>query len=173
MLTFVYGGCHCGKSTWTLEQAAALPCRDKVFVAAMVTTPDWAESVARQRRERAAMGFTATVEASRDIAGAARLVPKGAAVVLECLCHLTANELFSGASPDGPRAAADRMMAGIELLSDGRELFVVSNEVAADGAVYDPETELYKLSLSTLNRLCAARAERVYEVVCGLATRIK
>ena len=47
-------------------------------------------------------------------------------------------------------------------------LVVVTNELFSDGMDYDPETLAYLDVLARLNRAVARRADRVYEVVCGI-----
>jgi len=174
MLTLICGGSRAGKSTWAEKLVASLPNAEKIYIAAMSPLPQYRESVARQQAARAAMGFTRTIEAHTDVAAAAGKVPSGAAVLLECLCHLTAGELFG---PDGraddPDAVIGRILAGVFALSDKCDLYVITNEVSADGETYDPDTELYRSVLSALNRECAKRADAVYEVVCGLPVKIK
>ena len=45
---------------------------------------------------------------------------------------------------------------------------VVTNELFSDGVRYDPETAAYLELLAGLNRAIAAKADQVYEVVCGI-----
>ena len=47
-------------------------------------------------------------------------------------------------------------------------LVVVTNELFSDGMDYDPDTLAYLDVLARLNRAVAARADGVYEVVCGI-----
>jgi adenosylcobinamide kinase/adenosylcobinamide-phosphate guanylyltransferase len=48
-------------------------------------------------------------------------------------------------------------------------LVVVTNELFSDGRPYDGDlTRDYLLTLAGINRKLAARADRVYELVCGI-----
>ena len=53
----------------------------------------------------------------------------------------------------------------LELTGRAGELVVVTNEVFSDGMRYDPEPELYRELLGTLNAGLAAEARAVVEVV--------
>ena len=62
-----------------------------------------------------------------------------------------------------------RVLAGIQRAAARAELLVVvTNELYSDGVRYDPETAAYLELLARLNRAIAARADGVYEVVCGI-----
>ena len=93
-------------------------------------------------------------------------VPEGAVVLLEDLSNLAANEWFDG----GDRAGVpERVLTGIRKLRDrSSTAVVVTNELFSDGVCYDPETAAYLACLAQLNRVIAAQADRVYEVVCGI-----
>lgn len=58
-------------------------------------------------------------------------------------------------------------------LSVATLLVVVTNDVFADEGRYDPETLGYRDVLGAFNRVLAARAERVVEVVCGIPLTVK
>lgn len=92
-------------------------------------------------------------------------LPPDAAVLLEDLSNLAANEYFG----QGPEGAFRRTLEGVSYLHDrARELVVVSNDLFSDGAVYDGDTAAYLRGFAELNRAVAERADRVYEVVCGI-----
>ena len=171
MLTLVIGGAGSGKSAF----AEDLLCRRagasrKIYLAAM--EPFGAEAEERIRRHRAARagrGF-ATLEHYVNLKAAA--VPPGAALLLEDLGNLCANELFSplGAGEGAARAVMD----GVESLARRcRTLVLVSNEVCSGGADYGAETLRWMRVLSYVNRMTAALADEVYEVSGGLAERWK
>ena len=112
---------------------------------------------------RAGKGF-ATVECPVNLAGA--VLPAGCAALLEDLSNLTANEFFG---PQGREGAFDRVLSGVERAAEQAALLVVvTNELFSDGMDYDPETLAYLDVLARLNRAVARRADRVYEVVCGI-----
>ena len=85
---------------------------------------------------------------------------------MEDLSNLTANEFFG---PQGREGAFGRVLSGVERAAEQAALLVVvTNELFSDGMDYDPETLAYLDVLARLNRAVAQRADRVYEVVCGI-----
>ena len=69
----------------------------------------------------------------------------------------------------GARGAFGRVLSGVERAAEQAALLVVvTNELFSDGMDYDPETLAYLDVLARLNRAVAQRADRVYEVVCGI-----
>lgn len=165
MLTLVTGGAASGKSEYAEGLTLLSPGR-RYYLATMrpcgPADPEFAARVARHRAMRAGKGFQ-TIECPTELRGAA--VPEGAAVLLECLSNLAANELFGGAGEDAER----EILAGIDALCRrARDVIVVSNEIFSDGVAYDSGTERYLALLGRLNREIARRAGRVVEVVCGI-----
>ena len=128
------------------------------------------QKIARHRTMRAEKGFI-TLERYLNVGGLS-LPERGGVALLECLCNLTANEMF-----DGGGAGADALRAvlrGIEnLQSQCETLIVVTNDVGGDGAVYSPATMAYIDVLGRINRLVAGRADRVTELVCGIPVPVK
>ena len=163
MMTLVIGGAASGKSEFA-EALARQFASPRVYIATM--QPFGEEALARIRKHRdrrARMGFT-TLECYTGLATACDTLPGNASVLLECLGNLVANERYS---PDGGGEGA--ALAGVLCLADRcRDLVVVTNELFSDGMDYDPDTLAYLDTLARLNRAIAARAHRVYEVVCGL-----
>lgn len=171
MTTLVVGGAASGKSAY----AEKLLCRlsgnaPRIYLAAM--HPFGAEAEARVQRHRAARasyGFQ-TMECYVNLKRAA--VPSGAAVLLEDVGNLCANELYDGAgSGDG---AADAIVDGVAALQARcAALVIVSNEVGSGGARYAGDTLRYLRTLGEVNRRLAARADAVCEVACGIAAYYK
>ena len=163
MLILVSGGSGSGKSEFAESLVVSSGLTERVYLATMrVWDEESARRVERHRAMRAGKGFS-TLECP---AGLDRLeVPAGAAVLLEDLTNLFANEYFSQAGA----GACDRVLAGVERAA-GRAalLVVVANELFSDGMDYEPTTLAYLAELARLNRAVAARAEGVYEVVCGI-----
>ena len=117
----------------------------------------------RHRQMRAGKGFE-TLECPENLAGLT--LPSGCAALLEDLSNLTANEFFG---EQGRQGAFDRVLAGIDRAAGQAGLLVVvTNELFSDGMDYDPDTLAYLDVLARLNRAVAARADGVYEVVCGI-----
>ena len=163
MLTLVLGGAASGKSEYA-ESLVLKTTGPRYYLATMqVWDAESERRVERHRRMRAGKGF-ATVECPVNLAGA--VLPAGCAALLEDLSNLTANEFFG---PQGREEAFGRVLSGVERAAEQATLLVVvTNELFSDGMDYDPETLAYLDVLARLNRAVARRADRVYEVVCGI-----
>lgn len=167
MKFFLTGSSASGKSALAEALAAALA-REKnsplVYLATMsARDPGSLRRVARHRARRAGKGFE-TIE--RPLALAGLPLPAGAAVLLEDLGNLCANELFA---PEGGGKAA--LLAGLEsLFSRVDDLVVVGNEVFSDGAAWGPEMTGYLTALARAQRACAAWADAAGEVSSGAVT---
>lgn len=86
---------------------------------------------------------------------------------MECLCNLTANEMFD--ETGCCREVGEKLLKDVERLSQRCEhLIVVTNEVGADGGAYDAGTMAYIRTLGQLNRALARRFDCVCELVCGI-----
>ena len=163
MLILVSGGSGSGKSEFAEGLVVSAGLKERVYLATMqVWDQESVRRVERHRAMRAGKGF-ATLECPT---GLERLeVPAGSAVLLEDLSNLSANEYFS----DDREGAFERVLAGVEQAAARAGLLVVvTNELYSDGVRYDPETAAYLDLLARLNRAIAARADGVYEVVCGI-----
>ncbi len=174
MMALIYGGSGSGKSAFAEnllcgpEARRSFPGAPRVYIATMLPGDAEArERIARHRAARAHKGFV-TVEIRTDLASAK--FPDGAAVLLECLGNLAANEIFS---PEGAGAAArESILRGLEgIARRAARTVVVSNDVFSDGADYPPETLRYMDALAALNREIAARSALVVETVCGIPLR--
>ncbi len=167
MKFFLTGSSASGKSALAEALAAALA-REKnsplVYLATMsAQDPGSLRRVARHRAQRAGKGFE-TIE--RPLALASLPLPAGAAVLLEDLGNLCANEFFA---PGGGGEAA--LLAGLEsLFSRVDDLVVVGNEVFSDGAAWGPEMTGYLTALARAQRACAAWADAAGEVSSGAIT---
>lgn len=163
------GGSAGGKSTFAESLAVRFGGR-LWYIAAMKPYGEESErKIARHRAMRAEKGFE-TIERYTDIAGLA--LPQRGTVLLECLCNLTANEMFDegGAGAD----TVDAVLRGVESL--GRQsdnLIVVTNDVGSDGGGYSELTMRYVDALGEINRILAARFDAVYELVCGIPLPLK
>lgn len=168
MFTLVVGGSASGKSEYAEGLILASPYMPRYYIATM--EPFGAEGqarIARHRELRREKRFE-TVERYTDLAGLR--LPRRGAVLLECLGNLTANELYSPAGAGTQEGAARAVITGVEaLLLQCAELVVVSNEVFSGGRNYAGDTDSYLRALAEANRTLAQRADRVYEVVCGIA----
>lgn len=188
-MTLVCGGAASGKSAY----AEALICgtgeNRRIYLATMKPFGKEAEERIRKHRAmRADKGFE-TLECFT--AGTIRglFIPPGAAVLLEDLGNLCANELFpeaeskgqqdavSAADPTsaaGPDAAADSVISAVSALRQQcAELVIVANEVFSGGADYAGETLSYLRLLGQVSTALAAMSDRVVEVQCGVPVVLK
>ena len=166
MFTLVIGGAASGKSEYAESRVVRLP-GQRIYLATMRPWDQECRArIARHRRLRQDKGFE-TLERYTDLAGAE--VPAGANVLLECMSNLTANELYD---PEG--GGQEAVLRGVDaLLARCGHLTVVTNEVFSGGAACEEDTLRYLRALARINRLLAARADTVAEVVCGLPNYLK
>ena len=164
MLILVSGGSGSGKSEFAEGLVVSAGLEERVYLATMqVWDQESVRRVERHRAMRAGKGFR-TEERPRRLGELTP--PPGAVALLEDLSNLTANEWFG---PEGREGAFDRVLSGVEKLSrEAACAVVVTNELFSDGVAYDRETADYLDCLARLNRAVAARADQVYEVVCGI-----
>ena len=163
MLILVSGGSGSGKSEFAEGLVVSSGLNERIYLATMqVWDAESVRRVERHRAMRAGKGFQ-TLECPT---GLDKLeVPEHAAILLEDLSNLYANEYFSPKQ----EGAFDRVLAGIAKAADRAGLLVVvTNELFSDGMRYDPETAAWLEGLAGLNRAIAAQADQVYEVVCGI-----
>jgi len=162
VVIFLTGGSASGKSAWAEGFITALHRGGPLLYLATMAAGDGESRrrVARHRQARAGKGF-ATLERPCDLAGLA--LPPGAAVLLEDLGNLCANELYA---PGG--GGEEAVLAGLEnLFRQADHLVLVGNEVAGDGTGWEG-MEGYLQALSQAQMACAARADAAAEVVCGI-----
>lgn len=164
MIILVTGGSGCGKSFYAESLCMKLP-KPRYYIAAMRPFGEESErKIARHREMRKDKGFE-TIEKHTDLASL-RLPCPGTAL-LECICNLTANEMFdeNGAYED----PYNRVVKGVEALSlQCSNLIVVTNDIGSDGHLYDAGTNAYIIALGKINAELAKRADAVYELVCGI-----
>ena len=168
MLIYVSGGSGSGKSAFAEGLITQSGLDHRAYVATMEPWgPEGRERITRHRALRAGKGFT-TYECLRDLE--ALELPRGCAALLEDLTNLFANEWFGGERT----GAAERVLAGVRSLADTAACtVVVGNDLFSDGMDYDGETLDYLRALAAVNNAVAARADQVWEVVCGIPIRHK
>ena len=166
MITLVIGGADSGKSEYA-EHCLDHVQGEKIYIATMIASdPESRERVHRHRRRRLDRNFR-TMECPACLEKAALLIPADAAVLLEGIGTLVANELFCDMLPD-PDAAKSRIMNGIHaVISRAGELVIVSDEVNRAGFGYQGDTRLYQKLIGELNQELCRLSDRVAEMVCG------
>lgn len=173
MLSLIVGGAASGKSAYAESLARSLD-GQKVYVATMMPWDDECRRrIARHRARRAKDGYH-TLECFHDLATLE--VPANANVLLDCLGNLLANEMY--ASADDVAAHADGAISAVvegvrHLGAASAHLTVVTNEVCLAGTCYEGDTLPYLRSLGLANRMVAAEADFVCEVVAGLPNVLK
>lgn len=169
MMILLTGGSACGKSYYAEALCLRFP-QPRYYLAAMRPYGEESERrILRHRKKRAGKGFE-TIERYTDLAGL-KLPAKGT-VLLECICNLTANEMYDeeGNITDPFR----RVMDGIAALrAQCDHLIVVTNDVGSDSRTYDPGTQAYMQALGRINATLAQQADHVYELVCGIPVLLK
>lgn len=169
MMILLTGGSGCGKSAYAESLCVSLP-EPRYYIAAMRPYGEESErKIARHREMRKDKVFQ-TIE--RYTALSTLHLPARGTALLECICNLTANEMFdeSGAYID----PYDRVIQGVEALySQCETLVVVTNDIGSDGHLYDESTNAYISVLGKINARLAEQADAVYELVCGIPILIK
>ena len=169
MMILITGGSACGKSAYaeSLCMKAPLP---RYYLAAMKPYGEEGErKVRRHRALREGKGFE-TIERYTDYA-ALQLPVRGTAL-LECICNLTANEMFDESGRWSDPCA--RVLAGVDALAAQCELLVVvTNDVGSDIRTYEDSTAAYIQALGRINAALAAQADTVIEMVAGIPLVIK
>lgn len=170
MLILLTGGSACGKSTYG-EQLAARGPKPLYYIAAMEPYDDEClHKIARHRNLRADKGFE-TIERYTAV-DSLQLPRSGGTALLECLCNLTANEMYI--QPDAPVDPVEKVVAGVEHLRwQTKTLIVVTNDVGSDNEAYSEETRRYIRALGEINARVAQMADRVYELVAGIPLCLK
>ena len=166
MMILLTGGSACGKSSYAESICIRMP-TPRYYIAAMMPYGEGSEEkIARHREMRRDKGF----ERYTDLGNLT--LPQRGTVLLECICNLTANEMFdeNGNMTD----PFDAVVSGVRALRDQCEtLVVVTNDVGTDSRAYDEGTREYVRILGRINAALAADADHVYELVCGIPLVLK
>ncbi len=169
MLILLTGGSACGKSSYAESLCMRSP-TPRFYLAAMQPYgEEGAMRVERHRKLRAGKGFE-TIERYRDYGSL--ILPECGTALLECICNLTANEMFDdeGDMTD-PR---EKVVEGVRSLAEQcGDLFVITNDVGSDGVEYEGSTAEYVRAMGEINARLAAMADTVIEMVAGIPIVIK
>ena len=176
MLELVTGGSGSGKSTYAesriCEYNRQAP-KPLFYIATMFPYGEETEKkIERHRILRKGKGF----ETLEWYTGLKQHLEdgslKGADVLLECMSNLVANEMYM---ESGAGCYADQaILEGIrELNQQCSNLVIVTNEVFSESVPDSPEMKEYKRILGRINCEIAVMADRVTEVIYGIAQQKK
>ena len=170
MLILLTGGSACGKSSYGEKLAVQGP-KPLYYIAAMQPYDDEClKKIARHRELRKDKGFL-TIEQYTGV-DTLELPETGGTALLECLCNLTANEMYI--QPDDPTDPVEKVVAGVKNLQRQTDtLIVITNDVGSDNEEYSDETRRYIRALGAINVRVAQMADRVYELVAGIPLCLK
>ena len=170
MLILLTGGSACGKSSYG-EKLAVLGTKPLYYIAAMQPYDDEClKKIARHRELRKDKGFL-TIEQYTGV-DTLELPETGGTALLECLCNLTANEMYI--QPDDPTDPVEKVVAGVKNLQRQTDtLIVITNDVGSDNESYSDETRRYIRALGVINVRVAQMADQVYELVAGIPLCLK
>lgn len=177
MVHLITGGSGSGKS----EYAEDMLCRYKkdeteqlIYVATMYPYGEETKrKIRRHRQMRIGKGFE-TIECYTDLGCMEGMLGKyrQVSVLIECISNLVSNELYSAVWPQAD--VADEILKGIEAVKRAaRNVVIVTNEVNSEGLDYNPEMIRYKQVMGEVNCRLARMADRVTEVVYGIALEVK
>lgn len=174
MIAFVSGGARSGKSAvaerltldWQRQQGGP-----RVYLAtAMASDSEMAVRIERHRRERSSGWITR--EAPLGLGNALAPVADGATVLLDCLTLWASRALYE-AGFDEEQGYAELTELLCVARAKSLALVVVSNDLNEDLPPRDAETWRYLAFLQRLHRQLAMEADRVVEVVAGMAIEWK
>ena len=170
MLILLTGGSACGKSSYGEKLAVSGP-KPLYYIAAMQPyDEECLKKIARHRDIRAGKGFE-TIERYTGV-DTLKLPQSGGTALLECLCNLTANEMYI--QPDSPVDPVEKVLMGVANLKRQTDtLIVITNDVGSDNEKYSEETRRYIHALGKINARVADMADQVYELVAGIPIYVK
>ena len=175
MMILILGGSGSGKSAYAEDYLLRTAGDKKNIISLLCRSgmrkcrPKW-PGITDCGREK---GFT-TIEQPTALEQAASQMEPEAAVLLECMSNLAANEMFSREQPVDRETVIAKILQGIEVLRKQADpLVIVTNNVFEDGIAYDSATIEYIEALGRVNERLAAEADEVVEVVAGIPQWIK
>lgn len=178
MMILVIGGSGSGKSAYAEQLLSSLAKEEhltKYYLAVMQAfDEETMRRIERHRALRRGKGFL-TIEQPVRIEEAVLQMESGErAVLLECISNLTANEMFADGRIREKEKTVETVVKGVEQLrKQAAHLVVVSNDVFADGIVYEEATMDYIEAMGKINQVLAAQADRVVEIVAGIPVLVK
>lgn len=183
-MILVTGGSASGKSAFAERLAVEYQKGPKLYIATM--KPYDAECEARIRKHRLMRcdkGFETEECYGLTLENTYAGKYHDRIGLFECMSNYLSNCMFEDnyeiddaemTADDKYRKLTEQMVSELTRLDEVLgQLIVVTNEVFSDGTHYDPVTTQYLHCLGQCNRMLAEKAEKVYEVICGIAVRRK
>ncbi len=172
-LILVLGGARSGKSSFA-ERLAGVASRVLYAATAEALDDDMERRIAKHRQQRPAAWTTLEEPVELDSALATALAGFDVCL-LDCLTLWVSNLLLK--MEDGPDSE-QRIISAAERLLEVYEQseatwIMVSNEVGLGVVPPSRLGAVYRDALGRVNQLVAARADRVYFMVAGLALEVK
>ena len=171
MMILITGGSASGKSSFGEKLFLSLPSEERIYIATMKPYgAEELEKIARHREMRKDKGFVA-VEKYTDIDELS--LADDSSVMLECVCNLTANEMFDENGNEYDKT--EKIIREILNVSGSvRHMIVITNDVGSDLMNgYSGSTKRYIEAMDYINSALAGRADTVIEMVCGIPLLIK
>ena len=168
MMILILGGSGSGKSAYAEDYLLRTAGdKKKYYIATMqIWDEEMQAKVARHHRMRQGKGFT-TIEQPTELEQAASQMEPEAAVLLECMSNLVANEMFE--EQGAHNQTVSEVTKGIEnLLEQAAHVVIVTNEIFSDAVVFDGDMDSYLEYLGKINQAAAQRADEVVEVIYGI-----
>ena len=170
LVTLITGGAKCGKSTQALKLAEAAAGEHIFLATAQALDDEMADRIRRHQEER---GETwRTIEEPLDVVGALSAVPDGAVVIFDCVTLWLSNLMMKHGEN---RDAIEDEIRGLEefLITSGKRIFVVSNEVGMGIVPADAMSRLYRDLAGMANQAIAQAAGTVTFMVAGIPLNVK
>jgi adenosylcobinamide kinase/adenosylcobinamide-phosphate guanylyltransferase len=171
-VTFILGGCRCGKSRFALANARNIPADQRIFIATAVALDDeMRERVARHQAERS--GDWTTVEAPLKLPEAIQeyACRRERVVLVDCLTFWVNNLLMESAESFAAQKEIPRLIEAIETARC--PVLLVSNEVGAGIVPENHLARIYRDVVGSMNQAVAACASKVFWVVAGIPVSVK
>lgn len=170
-MTVIIGGSGSGKSSFAEQYFIEhVKTNHRYYIATMqIYGEEGKQKVERHQMMRQGKGFQ-TIEQPRNLGDASKSMEDKCGALLECMSNLVANEMFTEQGVVSEEETVKYVLQGIEEIAQKTsEIVIVTNNVFEDGCLYDESTMAYNRALGEINIQLAKKADRVIEVIAGIA----
>lgn len=166
-IILITGGQRSGKSTRAEEMALALTDRPVYVATARIWDEEFRQRVERHQQRRGPQWTN--IEEEKVLS---RHDLRGRVAVVDCITLWCTNYFFDLQS--NMQAALEAMEKEFDAFTDQDATFIfVTNEIGLGGVSENELQRRFTDLQGWFNQYVAARADEVYLMVCGIATRIK